>query len=163
MRIAEQAAIGIAWAVTMAVGGTLLAVVPEPQWPAGPRGMRPLVFAVVMTCVYLIGYQAYRHQTDGGGWSSSSGRRAYWPALKLAALEQCIVGILAALVLDCGQCMHVTLVSVAAYWPSVCIVVARRPTSPTSGDIAFVKLGFLLILMVVMIAGTAYWTWRGRW
>lgn len=95
MKVAEKAAMGTAWAVTVAVGCTLLAALPEPQWGVQRGGTRALLFGVLMTCVYAIGYQAYKHQAPGGAWSSAPGARSYWPALKVAVIEQCIVGILA--------------------------------------------------------------------
>jgi hypothetical protein len=163
MRIAEKAAIAISWAVTMAIGCTLLAGLSPRQSPVEAAGTRALLFAVLMTFVYVIGYQVYKHQAPGGASSSAPHARAYWPALKLAVLEQVIVVVLASLVLDFGRTLHAALVSVAAYWPAACIIVLRRPASPTRGDILLVKYGLFFVLLIVMTAGTVYWTWLGRW
>ena len=160
--IRAKAAIVGSWAVIVGGGCTGLAMLPNPGGGLLPPTDAAVVFGVVMTCVYVLGYVAYKHQA-GGPSSSGPVLQAYWPAIKLAVIEQAIVAILAVLMLDLGQSIHITLVSLTAYWPAVCLIVIRRPSSPTVTDVEFVKFGFLLILSIVAIAGTSYWIWVGRW
>jgi hypothetical protein len=163
VRIVEKAAIAASWAVMTAAGCAGIAIAPLTR----PGSFTPLtgavLFSVVMTCVHVIGYELYKQQADGGSLPSASVAGGYWSAIKVAVLEQGIVAILAVLMLDGGLCAHMALVSVADYWPAVCLIIVRRPDSPTTGDLAFMKYGFFVILVIVFTAGPMYWATLDRW
>jgi hypothetical protein len=162
VRIAEKIALAASWGVTVAAGCAAIAAAWLSRGNPRTAANFSVLFGVLMTCVYVIGYEAYKHQGDGA-WSSTPGVRRYWPAIKRAALEEVIVVILALLALDDGFCLHVVLLSLAAHWSAVCLIVVRRPNSPTAADLLFVKYGFFFILIIFATLGPTYWARVQRW
>ena len=164
LRILDKAVLAACWAVTVAVGCTGLVAVwlslgqPRIATNAGA------LFGILITCVYVIGYEAYAHQGDGESGRSGLHAWAYGRAIKQALSEESIVVILAFLMLDDGKfCLHVALLSLAAHWLAVCLIVVRRPTTPTAMDLLIVKYGFFLILIVYFTVGPIYWAKVGCW
>jgi hypothetical protein len=155
-----RVAIAVAWAVTIALGCTFIAGYWLSRGALGAAVTRAILFALIMTCLWMVGYKAYTHRGDSGRWFDAPVSVAYKRALRATIIQQVIAGVLA---LGQGQTRHAALVAALAYWLSVVIVVARRPTSPTLGDILFVKYGFLVVLLIVLTAGSVYWAWLGRW
>jgi hypothetical protein len=119
---------------------------------------RALVFAVTMLFVHVVGYLLWKRQfsADRGG-GHGLGLAAYGRPIKTALLQQGIFLILAALALDMGETWHTTLVAVLAYWMSAGVIVARRPDSPTRTDLFFIRWGFLVIWLIVVIVGPMAW------
>jgi hypothetical protein len=128
---------------------------------------RCTVFVGVMAGVHFIGYRLWRRQfvQDPGNGGKSLSRQfssAYWPPVKAALLQQGITAILALLVLDGGLTFHVTMIAIVAYWLAFCIVIVRRPDSPTRGDLRLVRYGFLMVFLIVIVAGPMVWRALGR-
>jgi hypothetical protein len=130
---------------------------------AGAAVVNGLLFAAIMTCVHLVGYHAYMHQADRGGRFSTALAPALVSAVKASLLQQGVVLILAALVLDGGRTFHAALVAAMAYWLGLVVVAVRRPSSPTAVDVLLVKYGFLFILLIVLTVGPMVWGALGRW
>ncbi len=107
------------------------------------------VFIVVMAGVHLIGYRLWQRQfvQDQGPISS-----AYWPSTKTSLLQQAVVFILALLMLDLGQTMCEAVTAIVAYWLAFSIILVRRPSSPTRGDIFLIRYGFLFIFVCAVAA-----------
>ena len=110
---------------------------------------RCVVFVVFMAWVHLIGYRLWQGQfaQDKGHGNESALRpisSAYRPAVKTALLQQGIVLVLAALMLDGGLTFNVAVIAVLGYWLGFGVIVVRRPSSPTWGDILLIRYGFLL-------------------
>lgn len=125
-------------------------------------------FVLLIAVAHRIGYRLWQkqfeHGQDGGVRVLSRCISAvYWRPLRTALIQQNIVIILASLTLDMGQTISVTTIAIAAYWLTVGVVVFRRPSSPTEGDIDLVRYGFLLILCAVGIAGPIIAFGLGRW
>ncbi len=113
------------------------------------------VFVIFMAAVHVVGYRLWRRQFlqdrgEGQGPPASPLAPAYRPAIKTALLQQGIVLILAALVLDMGETFHAAVIAVVAYWLAFVVVVFRRASCPTRGDLLFVRYGFLLIFVSVL-------------
>ena len=120
-----------------------------------------VVFTVIMAGVHFIGYRLWRRQfVQGEGTSPLSS--VYWPTTKAALLQQGIIFILAALILDGGLTFHMAVIAFVAYWSALGIIVARRPSSPTRIDILLVRYGFLLVFLIVVTAGPFVWKAMGR-
>jgi len=49
------------------------------------------------------------------------------------------------------------LIALIAYWAAFGVIVARRPDSPTRGDMLFVRYGYLLLLAGVCVAAPFAW------
>ncbi len=113
------------------------------------------VFVVFMAGVHVAGYHLWRRQFlqdqgEGEGPPASLIAPAYRPAIKTALLQQGIVLILAALVLDGGLTLYAAVIALVAYWLGFGILVFRRASCPSRGDLLFVRYGFLLIFVCVL-------------
>jgi hypothetical protein len=128
---------------------------------------RYAVFAVFVAAMHVIGYRLWQqqHLADRAGdakLASSPISPAYESPVKVALLEQAIVFILAAMVLDMGETLHAVMVAVVAYWLAFGVVLFRRPGSPTPGDLRLVRHGFLLVFLIVFTVGLKVWHAMGR-
>jgi hypothetical protein len=126
------------------------------------------VFVAFMAGVHLIGFHLWRRQfTEGrhdkGKSPSSPIALEYRRPIKTALLQQGIILILALLVLDGGLTFNMAVIAVMAYWLAFGILVFRRPSSPTKGDILLVRYGFLLLFFIVLVAGPFVWKALGGW
>jgi hypothetical protein len=72
-----------------------------------------------------------------------------------ALVQQAVLLLLTSLVLDGGFLFRVCLTAVTAHWIWIGTAVVRRRTSPTAWDIALVKFGFLLCLLLTFAAAYA--------
>lgn len=59
---------------------------------------------------------------------------------------QLVVGLFAMLLLDGGRMARVVGVAVLAFWLATALVMTRRPHSPTSFDLAWIRWGFWPVL-----------------
>jgi len=124
---------------------------------------RSVVYVVFMAAVHWVGYRLWRRQftqppEDGVPMPPSPIIAAYRPATRLALLQQGIVIVLTAAMLDGGLCFNTALIALIAYWLAYGIVIVRRPCTPSKVDLILVRYGFLAIFAVVIIAGP--WVWR---
>lgn len=159
MSTIAKVAILASWVVTTSLGCVLIAVYWISHGPGAKTAItHSLLFAAIMTCLHAIGYQAYKHQGTGGHWSSTPLAPSY-KAIRSALIQQVVIVVLA---LQEGITFHAALLSVVVYWAGIAVIVVRRPTAPTKGDIHFVKYGFLYIVLVIFALGPIYWAARGR-
>jgi hypothetical protein len=118
---------------------------------------RCALLAAFVAVVHFIGYRLWQRQfvqdqEDSSVWTSRPISSAYRPATKTALLQQGIVFILSALMLDMGQTICEAVTAIAAYWLAYGIIVVRRPSSPTRGDIFLIRYGFLLMFFSAVAA-----------
>jgi hypothetical protein len=121
--------------------------------------LRSVGFVGIMGGVHLAGFRAYRRQgldgpLDDGGQESAADWTA-WPStgiapasldgFKLALVEQVLLLGLSALVLDGGRLFRVCAIAALAYGAASVLIVARRPASPTSFDLALIRYGSLIL------------------
>ncbi len=129
---------------------------------------RCALLAAIMAVVHFIGYRLWQRQSvpdqgDSSEWTSRPISSAYWPPTKTALLQQGIVIILALLMLDQGQTICAAVTAIVAYWLSFFIIVFRRPSSPTQGDIVLVRYGFLLMFVFAWGVLPSVGRALGRW
>lgn len=118
---------------------------------------RCILLVALMAAVHWIGFRLWQRQSvqdqgDSSDWTSRPISPVYWPPTKTALLQQGIVFILALLMLDMGQTFCEAITAIAAYWLAYCIIVARRPGSPTRSDIFVIRYGFLLMFVSAVAA-----------
>ena len=126
------------------------------------------VFVAFMAGVHVIAYRLWRRQfTEGrhdkGQSPSLPIASAYRRPIKSALVQQGIILILALLLLDGGLTFNMAVIAVVAYWLAFGILVFRRASSPTKGDVLLVRYGFLLLFFIVLVAGPFVWKALGRW
>jgi hypothetical protein len=145
MSIPAKATIAASWAVW-----TALACWSVNRQTGLAAGACALVFVGIITGIHLVGYRLYKQQGNGGPEPSPTGSSTFAPAIKSAILQQALVGMLAALMLDGGLAARAAIVGIAAYWLTTGIIVVRRPTAPTTLDLVWIKVGFLLVFLAAI-------------
>ena len=86
----------------------------------------------------------------------------YGRALGRGAAVICVVCILAALVLDGGLTVQVTLIAIMGYLGGVTAVACRRPQSPSRFDLMLIAWGFVPLWLIVQFGARYAWTAMGR-
>ncbi len=76
--------------------------------------------------------------------------------LLFAGVEQVIALAYASLMLDCGMTLFGVIYSSVGYWLGTVIILCRRGTSPTRGDLAYVRVA----LIPLVIAGVLLAWWK---
>lgn len=79
--------------------------------------------------------------------------RAYKRPIAGNAMGQFLCLLLASTILDGGFIFATAGIAVFAYWAAVVIVVVRHPASPTKGDLGWVRVGFVVSLVLAFIIG----------
>ena len=83
-------------------------------------------------------------------------------ALRDSFVVQCVLGIVACLMLDGGISLQMWAFSMAAFWGGSIIVLIRRARNPTRLDVALIKWGFLaLCLIITPLLSEVIWIIRG--
>ena len=163
MTVSAKTAIAVSWVVTMTVGCVFVTGYWVAHGSAGRAVVNGLLFAVIMTCIHVVGYHTHTRQAERGGYLSTALAPALTSAVRASLLQQGVVLLLAALVLDGGRTFHAALVAAIAYWIGLVVIAFRRPRSPTAVDIFLVKYGFLFVLPIVLTVGPMVWRAMVRW
>jgi hypothetical protein len=79
----------------------------------------------------------------------------YRPPVVFALALQIPIAILCFLILDGGQLARICGIAMAAHWAGILLVMARRPQAPSTTDLAYIRLGFLMIFLPLI----APWSW----
>lgn len=140
---------------------------------------RGAAFVAIMAGVHFLGYRAWRRQftlpltgeSQSATWSEIMQSSwsppppissAYGRPMITALIQQGVVLILGALMLDMGLTFHIAILAVIAFWLAVGIVVARRPAAPTCRDLFVVRYGFLLVFVAILVVAPFVWEAMGR-
>ena len=73
----------------------------------------------------------------------------YEPALRAALIQHILIFFLAALMLDGGLMLLSCFLAGAIFWMVVGVILSRRPTTPTTFDLAVISNAFLLLSFFV--------------
>lgn len=92
---------------------------------------------------------------NGGGRTAST----HWAVLALA--QQLGTSFLAFLLLDGGTILKLCLAATGTYWASVGMIALMRRSPTTAIDQALLRVGFFLLLALLVIAAQAVWIWKG--
>jgi hypothetical protein len=78
------------------------------------------------------------------GWRSEISQLYYQP-IRISLVEQALILVLAALMLDQGLTLYACILAGMLYWMTAGLVLARRPTAPTPFDLSLLSVAFLVI------------------
>ena len=122
---------------------------------------RAAAFLGLMILVHFVGYTFYENQATIRDRLHVGVSRQFGTAANSALLQNFLVILLSALVLDFGVIARACLIALAAFWIGVGIVVFRRPLAPTATDLAFVRFGYPPMTFVTVVASHVAWRAMG--
>lgn len=64
------------------------------------------------------------------------------------------------LMLDFGQSVRLTAIALSIFWLSVAIAITKRPNSPTTNDLLYIRWGSVPLVVVFHLATHLAWHWR---
>jgi len=70
-----------------------------------------------------------------------------------------LLGILA---LDGGQLAQWVIYSIVIYWVMALLVIVRRSSSTTKGDLIAIRYGFIFILVGIVCSTSLWWAITGQ-
>jgi hypothetical protein len=82
-------------------------------------------------------------------------------AAKIGIGIQIVLVVPAAMLLDGGAILRVAGIAAVGHLVGIVIVAFRRPLSPTAWDLAFVKFGTPLLMVVASVLAMALGRWAG--
>lgn len=87
--------------------------------------------------------------------------KGYGYNLRFSVVVQLFLLVLGLFATDFGQLAQWVIFSIAIYWAMAVIVIVRRPSIPTRGDLIAIRYGFVLILIVVIFSTSLRWNLAG--
>jgi hypothetical protein len=75
----------------------------------------------------------------------------YREAIRFSLIQQLPWSLICALILDGGRMARICAISLIAYWTLALVMMSRRPFTPDSRDMAFLRWGFLPLFAVAAI------------
>lgn len=85
-------------------------------------------------------------------WSRQVTASAYDEAVRFALFQQVPTALPSLMVLDGGGVAKVCGIAVAGFWGAASLCVARRPVTPTRGDLLRIRFGFFPVLIATAAA-----------
>jgi len=85
----------------------------------------------------------------------------YRTAITSAVVQQVIVLVLAALILDGGDLLMFCLVACLAFWAGVVFIRVRRGQTPTKTDLILIRSSYLLLCIITFFVVHLVWKLRG--
>lgn len=85
---------------------------------------------------------------------STENAEAHSQAIVFAAVQQAIVLLLAALILDGGYILRICTIAAIASWVATLVIIVRRSKHPSAVDLAIVRYGFWMTMLVVLVVAT---------
>lgn len=83
------------------------------------------------------------------------------PAIKSALLQQVIILILAASILDGGDLFSICLIALVAFWAGVILIRRRRPQTPTRIDLFMIRGSYIPLCVITFFLVDWFWRLRG--
>ncbi len=72
---------------------------------------------------------------------------AFHTPLVSTGVQQFVALVFAAMLLDGGRTLRGVIMAVAGYWGGAVMILRRRPHSPSTGDVNYISLGFIPIVI----------------
>jgi hypothetical protein len=85
------------------------------------------------------------------------------PLLKAVLIQFCIVFFTGSCVLDEGQTHQAAIWCSVTFWIGTAMILIRRRASPTPGDLAYIRLGLLILNVLGIPAFFIVWWLKGVW
>jgi hypothetical protein len=82
--------------------------------------------------------------------------------LLASAAMQIVLLLLGGLALDGGQLGQWVVYSISIYWVMAFLIIARRFSTPSKGDLIALRYGFIFILVSVALSTSISWSIRGH-
>lgn len=145
--LAARRALTISFIATAAIG---VAFIVHHWLLSGRRDLAMLcgaVFLASMTAIHVMGYNLYRRQPIR--WSPF-----YAPAARDAAIQFLVILVPMCTVLDGGGLLRICFIAAISFWTIAAVMIARRPESPTRGDLRFIRLGALPVCIIALFYAT---------
>jgi hypothetical protein len=70
---------------------------------------------------------------------------------------QCVIVVLCGLILDFGISVRIAIITMAAFWGGVLLMMVRRPRTPTAADLWIVRSGFLPLFVILQVFARCAW------
>ena len=88
---------------------------------------------------------------------SESYRSAIFDAVKL----QVVLGVLSLMILDGGDCAHISGAALLAFWGGGVVLIWRHPRTPTRIDIQLIRFGYLPVFAITFVLIHLVWVAKG--
>ncbi len=85
----------------------------------------------------------------------------YREAIKSALLQQGIVLVFTAGILDGGDLFRICLIALIAFWTGVGLIRRHRPKSPTRLDLILIRGSYLMLCILAFFLVHVSWRLRG--
>lgn len=79
--------------------------------------------------------------------------KSYIKPLRYTVISQMLMLVFTGMIADFGVILTWVIYSIWTFWAVVALIVIRRRSCPTEGDLSFVAWGFLTIGFIYILAG----------
>jgi hypothetical protein len=94
--------------------------------------------------------------------SGEAQTRDWGSGILAASIEQILALALLSGFSESEPLLAIWLYAFCGFWIAVIVIALRRGKTPTGFDMAFVRIGFLVLLLVSMFVSAFVWYLRGR-
>ena len=82
---------------------------------------------------------------------------AYRKPIFEALVLQGIVAVLSLMILDGGTTARICGIALLGFWGGTAVLILRRPIAPTTFDLAFVRFGYLPVVLLAILLVHFVW------
>ena len=86
---------------------------------------------------------------------------SYRKPIREALALQVFLGLLSTLIIDGGATASICGIALVAFWSAAGVLMLRRPEEPTRTDVAFLRFGYLPVLVLALFLVHFIWRLRG--
>jgi hypothetical protein len=86
---------------------------------------------------------------------------SYRSAIFEAVALQVVLGLLSLMILDGGDCAHISGAALLAFWGGAVVLIWRHPLTPTKTDLQLIRFGYFPVLIISFVAIHLVWVARG--
>ena len=87
--------------------------------------------------------------------------KSYHHSIVIALVQSALTILLAALMLDFGETLRLSLVAIPLFWGWIFVAMYRRPDRPTTTDLIVIRWGTIPFVICFVLAVRIVWFWRG--
>ena len=82
------------------------------------------------------------------------------PIFEAVAL-QVVLAFISVMMLDGGDCAHISGAALLAFWGGVVVLIWRHPHTPSKIDLKLIRFGYLPVLVIAFVVIHLVWLARG--